>query len=161
MDTLSKGTSFWERSMSKAQEGDTVTVIYQASLEDGSVFDAAEEEDPLIFVLGEGDVLPGFENAVLGMQVGERKLVQIPPEEGYGLHEEHLVDEVALDALPKGVPIKAGNQLEITAEDGTQYRLQVVRVDNGRVTLDANHPLAGHALIFQIELLVIDRPTIN
>ena len=147
--------------MPKAQEGDTVTVIYQASLEDGSVFDAAEEDDPLIFVLGEGDVLPGFENAVLGMQVGERKLVQVPPEEGYGFHEERLVDEVSLDALPKGVPIKAGNQLEITGEDGTQYRLQVVHVNNGRVTLDANHPLAGRALIFQIELLAIDRPTIN
>lgn len=147
--------------MPKAQEGDTVTVIYQASLEDGSVFDAAEEDDPLIFVLGEGDVLPGFENAVLGMQVGERKLVQVPPEEGYGLHEERLIDEVSLDALPKGVPIKVGNQLEITAEDGTQYRLQVVHVDKGRVTLDANHPLAGRALIFQIELLAIDRPTIN
>lgn len=147
--------------MPKAQEGDTVTVIYQASLEDGSVFDAAEEDDPLIFVLGEGDVLPGFEHAVLGMQVGERKLVQVPPEEGYGLHEERLVDEVSLDALPKGVPIKVGNQLEITAEDGTQYRLQVIDVDNDRVTLDANHPLAGRALIFQIELLAIDRPTIN
>ena len=147
--------------MPKAQEGDTVTVIYQASLEDGSVFDAAEEDDPLIFVLGDGDVLPGFENAVLGMQVGERKIVQVPPEEGYGLHEERLVDEVSLDALPKGVPIKVGNQLEITSEDGTQYRLQVVQVDNDRVTLDANHPLAGHSLTFQIELLAIDRPTIN
>lgn len=147
--------------MPKAQEGDTVTVIYQASLEDGSVFDAAEEDDPLIFVLGDGDVLPGFENAVLGMQVGERKIVQVPPEEGYGLHEERLVDKVSLDALPKGVPIKVGNQLEITSEDGTQYRLQVVQVDNDRVTLDANHPLAGHSLTFQIELLAIDRPTIN
>ena len=147
--------------MPKAQEGDTVTVIYQASLEDGSVFDAAEEDDPLIFVLGDGDVLPGFENAVLGMQVGERKIVQVPPEEGYGLHEERLVDNVSLDALPKGVPIKVGNQLEITSEDGTQYRLQVVQVDNDRVTLDANHPLAGHSLTFQIELLAIDRPTIN
>jgi len=147
--------------MPKAQEGDTVTVIYQASLEDGSVFDAAEEDEPLVFVLGEGDVLPGFENAILGMQMGERKIVQVPPEEGYGMHEQRLVDEVAIDALPKGLTLKVGNQLEVTSEDGTQYRLQVVHLEDDRVTLDANHPLAGHSLTFQIELLSIDRPTIN
>jgi len=147
--------------MTKAQEGDTVTVIYQASLEDGSVFDAAEENEPLVFVLGEGDVLPGFENAILGMQTGERKIVQVPPEEGYGMHEQRLVDEVAIDALPKGLTLKVGNQLEVTSEDGTQYRLQVVHLEDDRVTLDANHPLAGHSLTFQIELLSIDRPTIN
>ena len=147
--------------MPKAQEGDTVTVIYQASLEDGSVFDAAEEDEPLVFVLGEGDVLPGFENAVLGMQVGERKIVKVPPEEGYGMREPRLVDEVAIDNLPKGLSLKVGNQLEVTSEDGTQYRLQVVDLADDRVTLDANHPLAGHSLTFQIELLFIDRPTIN
>ena len=147
--------------MPKAQEGDTVTVIYQASLEDGSVFDAAEEDEPLVFVIGEGDVLPGFENAVLGMQVGERKIVKVPPEEGYGMREPRLVDEVAIDNLPKGLSLKVGNQLEVTSEDGTQYRLQVVDLADDRVTLDANHPLAGHSLTFQIELLFIDRPTIN
>jgi len=147
--------------MPKAQEGDTVTVIYQASLEDGRVFDAAEEDEPLVFVLGEGDVLPGFENAILGMQVGERKIVQVPPEEGYGMRESRLVDEVAIDNLPKGLSLKVGNQLEVTSEDGTQYRLQVVDLADDHVTLDANHPLAGHALTFQIELLFIDRPTIN
>lgn len=147
--------------MPKAQEGDTVTVIYQASLEDGSVFDAAEEDDPLVFVLGEDEVLPGFEQAVLGMEVGERKIVQVPPEDGYGLREQRLIDEVSLSALPEGLPIKVGNQLEVTAENGTQYRLMVVNRDDNRVTLDANHPLAGHSLTFQIELLAIDRPTIN
>jgi peptidylprolyl isomerase len=147
--------------MPKAQEGDTVTVIYQALLEDGSVFDGADEDAPLVFILGEGDVLPGFELAVLGMQVGERKIVQVPPEEGYGLHEERLVDEIALEVLPKELILKVGNLLEVTGEDGTQYRLQVVDLDGDRVTLDANHPLAGHSLTFQIELVDIDRPTIN
>lgn len=147
--------------MPKAQEGDTVTVIYQAILEDGSVFDAADEDEPLVFILGEGDVLPGFEHAVLGMQVGERKFVQVPPEEGYGLREPKLIDEVAIEALPKGLALQVGNQLEVTAEDGTQYRLLVVDLGNDCVTLDANHPLAGHSLTFQIELLAIDRPTIN
>jgi peptidylprolyl isomerase len=147
--------------MPKAQEGDTVTVIYQAILDDGSVFDAADEDEPLVFVLGEGDVLPGFEHAVLGMQIGERKLVQVPPEEGYGLREPKLIDEVAVEALPKGLTLQVGSQLEVTAEDGTQYRLLVVDLDDERVTLDANHPLAGRSLTFQIELLAIDRPTIN
>ena len=147
--------------MPKAQEGDTVTVIYQALLEDGSVFDAADEDAPLVFILGEGDVLPGFELAVIGMQVGERKVVQVPPEEGYGLHEERLVDAVARETLPKELPLKVGNLLEVTGEDGTLYRLRVIDLDGKHVTLDANHPLAGHSLTFQIELLAIDRPTIN
>jgi peptidylprolyl isomerase len=147
--------------MPKAQEGDTVTVIYQALLEDGSVFDAADEDAPLVFILGEGDVLPGFELAVIGMQVGERKVVQVPPEEGYGLHEERLVDAVAREALPGELPLKVGNLLEVTGEDGTLYRLKVIGIDGEHVTLDANHPLAGHSLTFQIELLAIDRPTIN
>jgi FKBP-type peptidyl-prolyl cis-trans isomerase 2 len=106
-------------------------------------------------------VLPGFEKAILGMEVGEQKIVRVPPEEGFGLHEERLVDEFAVSSLPAGISLKIGTQLEVTAEDGNRFQVTVTRFNAGKVTLDANHPLAGHTLTFHIELLEIDRPTIN
>jgi peptidylprolyl isomerase len=147
--------------MSKAQEGDTVTVVYQGILDDGSIFDSSDEDDPLVFVLGEDAVLPGFEKAIFGMETGEQKTVQILPEEGFGLRQERLVDQFAIENLPAGFNPKIGAQLEITAEDGTRFQVIVTDLQDGRVTLDANHPLAGQTLTFHIELLAIDRPTIN
>jgi len=147
--------------MLKAQEGDTVTVVYQGLLEDGSLFDSSAEDEPLIVVLGEDKVLPGFEKALLGMAVGEQKTIRVPPEEGFGIRLERLVDEFAVDSLPAGLKLQIGMQLEVTAEDGSLFQVAVTDLQAGRVTLDANHPLAGQPLIFQIELLHIDRPTIN
>ena len=147
--------------MPKAQEGDMVTVVYQGTLEDGSVFDSSEEDEPLVFVLGEDRVLPGFEKAILGMEAGEQRTVRVPPEEGFGIHQEQLVDEFAVEALPAGLNLKVGAQLEVTGEDGARFQVVVTDLHDDRVTLDANHPLAGQILIFQIELLAIDRPTIN
>lgn len=147
--------------MPRAQDGDTVRVVYRGSLEDGSIFDSSDDDEPLSFVLGEDSVLPGFEKAILGMEVGEQKIVRIPPEEGFGLHEKRLVDEFAVSSLPAGISLQIGTQLEVTAEDGNRFQVTVTRLNAGRVTLDANHPLAGHTLTFHIELLEIDRPTIN
>jgi peptidylprolyl isomerase len=147
--------------MLKAQEGDTVTVVYQGLLDDGSVFDSAAEDEPLVIVLGEDKVLPGFEKALLGMTVGEQKTVRVPPEEGFGVRLERLVDEFAVETLPPGLTLQVGTQLEVTAEDGSLFQVAVTDLQVGRVTLDANHPLAGQALFFRIELLDIDRPTIN
>jgi len=147
--------------MPKAQDGDMVTVVYQGLLEDGSVFDSSGDDEPLIFVLGEDKVLPGFEKAVLGMEVGEQKTVRVPPEEGFGIRLERLVDEFTVNSLPAGLELTVGTQLEVTAEDGGQFRVVVTDLQTDRVTLDANHPLAGRPLIFRIELLAIDRPTIN
>lgn len=147
--------------MNKAQDGDLVTVSFQGVLEDGSVFDSSDEEEPLTFILGENEVLPGFERAVSGMEVGEQKTVTVPPEEGYGVHQPRLVEEVAIDNLPGDLDLQVGNQLEVTAEDGNKFRLLIINHDTDTVTLDANHPLAGCALTFQIELMEIDRPTIN
>jgi len=138
-----------------------VTVVYQGLLEDGSVFDSSGDDEPLVFVLGEDKVLPGFEKAVLGMEVGEQKTVRVPPEEGFGIRQERLVDEFAVNSLPAGLELKVGTQLEVTAEDGGQFRVVVTDLHTDRVTLDANHPLAGRPLIFRIELVAIDRPTIN
>jgi FKBP-type peptidyl-prolyl cis-trans isomerase 2 len=147
--------------MPKAQEGDLVTVVYQGLLEDGSVFDSSADDDPLVFVLGEDKVLPGFEKAVLGMEVGEQKTIRIPPEEGFGVHQKQLVDEFAVNTLPAGLNLEIGTPLEVTAEDGTRFQAVITDLQTDRVTLDANHPLAGQTLIFQLELLAIDRPTIN
>jgi FKBP-type peptidyl-prolyl cis-trans isomerase 2 len=147
--------------MPKAQDGDIVSVAYQGILEDGGVFDSSEEDEPLVFVLGEDTVLPGFEKAVVGMEIGEQKTVRVPPEEGFGIHQERLVDELDVETLPAGLDLQVGTQLEVTAEDGARFQVVVSDIHGGRVTLDANHPLAGHTLIFQIELLAIDRPTIN
>lgn len=147
--------------MPKAQEGDMVTVVYQGLLKDGSVFDRAPEDEPLVFVLGEDEVLPGFEKALIGMEVGEQKTVRIPPEEGFGIRLQKLVDQFPVATLPAGLDLQVGTQLEVTAEDGARFQVVVSELQGGQVTLDANHPLAGETLIFQIELLAIDRPTIN
>lgn len=147
--------------MTKAQDGDLVMVVYQGTLEDGSVFDSSDEDEPLAFVLGEDAVLPGFEKAVLGMEIGEQKTIRIPPEEGFGMREQRLVDRFSINSLPAGINLKIGSQLEISAENGTPFKAIVTELNAGNVTLDANHPLAGHTLTFHIELLTIDRPTIN
>jgi len=147
--------------MNKAQDGDKVTITFQGILEDGSVFDESGEADPLVFVLGENEVLPGLEIAVEGMQVGDQKTVTIPPEQGYGVRQPELVEQVALNVLPEDLDLRVGGKLEVSAEDGTVFQLLIVRKDSDTVTLDANHPLAGRSLTLQIELVSIDRPTLN
>jgi len=147
--------------MNKAQEGDTVTITFQGLLDDGSVFDASGENDPLSFVLGENEVLPGLELAVIGMEVGGQKTVTVPPEQGYGVHQQKLVEVVAIDALPDGLKLNVGDKLEVTAADGTVFQMEIMTRDEHTVTLDANHPLAGRSLILQIEVVAIDRPTLN
>ena len=147
--------------MPKAQDGDKVTVVFEATLDDGSVFDTSDEQEPMSFVLGDSEVLPGLEKAVSGMEVGEQKVVTIPPEEGYGLHQERLVEEVDVSALPSDLDLRVGNQLEVTAEDGNRFHLLIIERKEDKVILDGNHPLAGQSLTFQIEVTAIDRPTIN
>lgn len=146
--------------MSKAQEGDTVTITYQGLLDDGSVFDASDD-DPLSFVLGDNEVLPGLELAVLGMNAGDQKTVIIPPEQGYGVHQKNLIEVVDIDVLPKGLQLKVGDRLEVTAANGTVFQMVIITRDEYTVTLDANHPLAGRSLTLRIELVSIERPTLN
>lgn len=147
--------------MNRAQEGDKVTITFQGILEDGSIFDSSDEEIPLSFIVGENEVLPGMEIAVLGMAAGEQKTVTIPPEQGYGIHQENLVDVVRIDALPEGLQLKIGDRLEVSAEDGSRFEMEIIDRDEQTVTLDANHPLAGRQLILRIEVVSVDRPTLN
>ncbi|MBW2689796.1 MAG: peptidylprolyl isomerase [Deltaproteobacteria bacterium] len=147
--------------MNQAQEGDTVTVTFQGVLDDGSIFDASDESAPLTFVLGDNEVLPGLELSVLGMKVNDQKTVIIPPEQGYGIRQSRLVEEVSIEALPKDLDLNVGGQLEVTAEDGTIFQLFIIKRNDQTVILDANHPLAGRSLTLQIEVVSIDRPTLN
>ncbi len=147
--------------MNKAQEGDTVTVTLQGLLEDGSVFNSSDENAPLTFVLGENEVLLGLELAIIGMEIGDQKTITLPPEQGYGVRQPKLVEEVNIDTLPKGLDLSIGNQLEVTTESGTVFQLFIVKRKDQTIVLDANHPLAGRSLTFRIELVSMDRPTIN
>jgi FKBP-type peptidyl-prolyl cis-trans isomerase 2 len=139
-----------------ARSGDTVTVHYRGTLEDGSVFDSSEGRAPLLFTLGEGDVIPGFEAAVLGLEVGEKAVATIPPEEAYGPRYEEAVQDVPIDLFGEAAP-EIGDVVSVIADDGTQLAATVSAISDDlmAVTLDFNHPLAGRTLTFEIELVEI------
>ncbi len=139
-----------------AKSGDTVQVNYTGKLTDGTVFDSSVGGEPLEFTLGSGQAIPGFDKAVTGMKVGEKKTVTIPVIDAYGPHLDELVIEVSKDRIKDAEP-KVGQVLSATREDGEVVYFTVIAVsDNGTVTLDANSPLAGKDLIFDIELLKIN-----
>ncbi|BBD77395.1 FKBP-type peptidyl-prolyl cis-trans isomerase [Hydrogenophilus thermoluteolus] len=140
-----------------AQAGDTVQVHYKGTLADGSVFDSSEGRDPLQFTLGAGQVIPGFEKAVEGMQVGERKTITIPADEAYGQRSERAMLQVPREQLPPEIEPEVGLQLVMQRADGQQIPVVVAEVTETHVTIDANHPLAGHDLTFEIELVAADR----
>jgi peptidylprolyl isomerase len=138
-----------------AKTGDKVQVNYTGKLADGTVFDSSVGGEPLEFTLGSGQAIPGFDKAVIGMKVGEKKTVTIPVIDAYGPHLDELVIEVSKDRIKDAEP-KVGQVLSATREDGEVVYFTVIAVsDNGTVTLDANSPLAGKDLIFDIELLKI------
>lgn len=141
--------------MSQAKSGDTVHVHYTGKLGDGSVFDSSEGRDPLSFELGKGMVVPGFEKAVTGMEVGEKKTVTFPSEEAYGPRLDQLTFTVPRDNLPEGYDPKKGEMLRMETRDGRQMDVLVTGADQESVKLDANHPLAGHDLTFDVELVKI------
>jgi peptidylprolyl isomerase len=141
--------------MEKAKSGDTVKVHYTGKLEDGRVFDTSAERQPLQFTLGQRNVIPGFEQAVVGMAAGEAKTVQISPEEAYGQHRSQLVFQVERAKLPADLEPEVGQQLEFRQQDGQAVPLMVTGVSESKVTLDANHPLAGKELTFDIKLVEI------
>jgi len=145
--------------MEKAKVGDTVRVEYTGKFEDGQVFDSNKGREPLEFTLGEGKIIPGFEKAVVGMEVGEEKTVKIPPEEGYGEYIEGLVADVEREKFPEDLKLEVGRQLVIPQKNGNQLIVTITKVTDSKVTLDANHPLAGKTLIFDIKLKEIVKGT--
>ena len=142
--------------MSKAQEGDTVKVHYTGKLKDGSVFDTSENREPLEFTLGQGQLIPGFEKAVIGMEEGNKTTVSIPSDEAYGERQSELEVQVSLEELPSEIEPEEGMQLQLKQNDsGQAIPVVVTEVTDETVTLDANHPLAGKDLTFDIELVNI------
>lgn len=142
--------------MTTASESQTVRIHYTGRFTDGEVFDSSADRDPLEFTLGAGHVIPGMDNAVTGMAVGDKKTVQIEPAEGYGDRDERLIQQIPKDALPDDVDPTVGMHLQSQTPDGQMMQLIVTAVDAETFTVDANHPLAGQVLEFDIELIGID-----
>lgn len=138
-----------------AKDGDTVKVHYTGRLEDGTEFDSSSGRDPLEFTIGSGGVIAGFNQAVIGMKIGESKTVEIPMEEAYGPYREELVQEVSRDELPEDLEPEVGQQLYGQNQNGQVIIYTVKEVSDLTVTLDANHRLAGEDLTFDIELVEI------
>jgi peptidylprolyl isomerase len=143
-------------SMQQAKQGDVVYVHYRGTLDDGTVFDSSEGSDPISFTVGSGEVIPGFEQAIEGMSAGEKKTQKIEAENAYGDRREELVFSVGRDQLPPGNDVEVGDMLQVGFPDGSNANVQVAAIDDSSVTLDANHPLAGKALTFELELVSID-----
>ena len=141
--------------MSQAKSGDTVRIHYTGTLDDGTQFDSSQGRDPLEFEVGSGQVIPGFDKAVEGMAVGDSKSVRIEADEAYGPRHEQLVQEVERSALPDDLNPETGMALQSSSPDGQVTQFMVTAVTDQTITVDANHPLAGQALRFDIELVDI------
>ena len=141
--------------MTQAKNGDTVKVHYTGKLEDGRVFDSSENRDPLQVEIGKGNVIPGFENAIVGMEEGETKSVSVPKEEAYGSRRDELVIKVQKNALPENVTPTVGQRLNVQQPNGRVVPVVVTEMDEGSITIDANHPLADETLHFDIRLVSV------
>jgi len=138
--------------MSKAAKGDKVTIHYTGKTQDGNVFDSSQGGDPLQFTVGSGELIPGVNNAVEGMSVGESKTVEIAPQDGYGQRQDGLEQRVARNMLP--AEAKEGDPLRAQAE-GQEIIVWVKELGEEEAVLDANHPLAGKTLVFDLELVSV------
>ncbi len=145
--------------MSQAKSGDTVKIHYTGTLDDGTEFDSSAGREPLEFALGSGQVIAGFDKAVDGMTVGDSKTVTIPADEAYGDHHEKLVQQVPKTSLPEEMKPEVGMQLQSQSPDGQVMNLVIAAVEEESITVDANHPLAGQALTFAIELVEVSVAT--
>ena len=141
--------------MSQAKSGDTVKIHYTGTLDDGTQFDSSAGRDPLEFQVGSGQVIPGFDKAVEGMNVGDSKSVRIEADEAYGPRHEQLVQQVERSVLPDDLNPETGMALQSSSPDGQVTQFMVTEVTDETITVDANHPLAGQALSFDIELVDI------
>lgn len=141
--------------MAQAKVGDTVRVHYTGKLDDGTIFDSSVGGDPMEFTIGEGRIIPGFEKSLIGMSPGESKTVEVPADQAYGPYLEEKVFEVERELFPEDLEPEVGQRLQILGADGRVTLVTVKKVSEDRVVLDANHPLAGKDLIFEIELVEI------
>jgi len=138
-----------------AAAGDTLRLHYKGTFEDGTVFDSSEGRDPLEFTLGSGQIIPGLDQGVTGMEVGEERSVTVAPTEGYGERDEKLIQAVPRETIPDHIPTEPGTQLQMQTPQGQQIPVVVTGVTEESVELDANHPLAGKTLKFDVKLVEI------
>jgi len=141
--------------LSKVKSGDTVKVHYTGTLTDGTVFDSSESKEPLEFTLGSGQLIPGFEKAVDGLQAGESVEVTIPSDEAYGEPREDLIITVPKSDLPEDIQPQVGMQLQVNQPEGQPVPVRITSVEDESIQLDANHPLAGEDLTFKIDVVEI------
>jgi FKBP-type peptidyl-prolyl cis-trans isomerase 2 len=141
--------------MSQANQGDKVRIHYTGKLEDGTVFGSSVGQEPLEFTIGLGNVIPGVETAIVGMAVGDKKTVTLPPAEAYGERSNDLIAQFRKSDLPNDLEAKVGDRLQMRRSDGQNIVVTVTSVGDDDITIDANPPLAGRTLIFELELVEI------
>ena len=141
--------------MQQVQSGDTVRVHYHGRLTDGTTFDSSEGRDPLEFQVGSGMVIAGFVNGVMGMSVGDKKTVNIGVEDAYGPKNPEMIIEFPRVQVPEGMPLEKGMRLNLNNSAGQVVPVVITEVSDEAIMLDANHPLAGEDLVFDIELVEI------
>lgn len=144
--------------MTQVRRGDNVRVHYTGKLDDGTVFDSSEGREPLGFAVGSGQVIAGFDEAVLGMMVGESKVVHIPVEKAYGTRREELVMQVPIEQVPPDLDPEVGMRLEMGGANGEIMRVVVTDITDAHIILDANPPLAGKDLTFTLEVVECSAP---
>ncbi len=142
--------------MSQVKKNDTVKVHYTGKLTNGQVFDSSLEREPLEVTIGEGNLIPGFENAILDMNVNDKKTVEIAKEQAYGDVLDELFHQVPREQLPQDIQPEIGMGLASKGPDGTEHQFRVVEVKDDHIIVDGNHPLAGQDLVFDLELLEIN-----
>jgi peptidylprolyl isomerase len=137
------------------QSGDTVSVHYTGRIENGEIFDSSQGRRPLSFTVGAGQLIRGFDEAVVGMLAGDTKTVTIPPEMGYGPRREELVVDIPRDTVPEGMELEKGMRLELVDPQGNKIPAEVFEILDEVVKMDLNHFLAGKTLVFEIEILEV------
>ncbi len=141
--------------MSQVKTGDTVKVHYTGKLNNGQVFDTSKDRDPLQFEIGAGQMIPGFEEGLMGMELDQEKTIEIPSEKAYGPRMDELFIEVKNEQLPEDLEPKKGMELVTKRQDGTEAIVKVDEVKDKSIVIDANHPLAGQDLTFEVKLVEI------
>jgi len=139
--------------MTQAKKGDKVKVHYKGYLEDGTIFDSSEGKDPLGVTLGSGAVIPGFDAALIGMETGDKKTVLIPMDQAYGQHNAEMVMQMPKSQIPSDLTPEIGDKLEVGGASGELMMVEVIDIDDEFIVLDANPPLAGKDLTFDLELV--------
>jgi len=142
--------------MTKVTAGTTVSIHYTGTLADGSPFDSSEGRDPLRFEMGKGQIIPGLEAALDGMEIGETKTVTIPADQAYGPHMPEGVQDVPRGMIPDHIPLEIGLTMQVQTPEGQQTQVRVTALSDETVTLDGNHPLAGQDLTFAVEIVAVD-----